>query len=137
MVTHPQTPKNRSLPKAFLHTKISRTQATSEKIQKHSEVQELCRNQASKPSRTSKTLTSKSKNIRSRIIQTICLDLKVCWNQVQKPLETSTNHKSAKLYGFKPSKHRKTYTTNLRRQRTHEEHKEQRISNKLIAKDSL
>ena len=79
----------------------SREQAASEKIQKHSEVQKLYRNQALKSSRTS---TSKSKNIRSRIIQTICLDPKVCWNQAQKPLETLTNHKSRKLYGFKPLK---------------------------------
>ena len=74
------------------------------------------------------------KNIQREII---FLNLKVHWNQAQKPLEISTNHKLTKLYEFKPSKHRKTYTTNLRRQRTHEEHEEQRISNKLIAKDSL
>ena len=52
----------------------------------------------------------------------------------------STNHKSVKLYGFKLLKPRKTSTTNLRRRRTHEEHEEceeQRISNKLIARDSL
>ena len=56
----PQTLVNRSLPKAFLKTKTFRVQATSKKIQKHSEVQNLCRNQVSKPSRTS---TSKLKNI--------------------------------------------------------------------------
>ena len=51
-----------------------------------------------------------------------------------------TNHKSMKLYGFKPLKPRRTSTINLRRWRTHEEHEEreeQRISNKLIARDSL
>ena len=45
-----------------------------------------------------------------------------------------------KLYGFKPLKPRRTFTTNLRRRRTHEEHEEreeQRISNKLTARDSL
>ena len=45
-----------------------------------------------------------------------------------------------KLYGFKPLKHRRASTTNLQRRRTQEEHEEpeeQRISNKLIAKDSL
>ena len=99
-----------------------------------SEVQKLCKNQASKPSRTS---TSKLKNTRSRIIQTICLDPKVCWNQAQKPPETSTNHKSVKLYGFKPPKPQRTSTTNLWRRRTHEEHEKQRISKKLIARDSL
>ena len=113
-LTHPQTPINRSLPKAFKERpKPSRAQVASEKIQKHSEVQKLYRNQASKPSRTSRTSTSKSKNIRSRIIQTICLDPKVCWNQTQKPPKTLTNHKSTKLYGFKPLKHRRTSTTNL------------------------
>ena len=45
-----------------------------------------------------------------------------------------------KLYGFKPLKHQRTSTTNLQKRRTHEEHEEceeQRISNKLIARDSL
>ena len=38
-LTHPQTPINRSLPKAFKERpRTSRAQATSEKIQKHSEV---------------------------------------------------------------------------------------------------
>ena len=55
---------------------------------------------------------SNTKNIRSRIIQTTCLDLKVHWNQARKPRESSTNHKSVKLYGFKPLKHRRTSTSN-------------------------
>ena len=101
-LTHPQTPINRSLHKAFLDANTSKAQAASEKIQKHSEVPKLCKNQASKPSRTS---TSKPKNIQRKTIQTINLDLEVCWNQAQKPLETSTNHKSTKLYGSKPLKH--------------------------------
>ena len=45
-----------------------------------------------------------------------------------------------KLYGFKPLKHRRASTTNLQRRRTQEEHEEpeeQRIYNKLIARDSL
>ena len=121
----------RSLPKAFLDTNTSKAQAASKKIQKHSKVPKLYRNQASKPSRTS---TSKLKNIQRKTIQTINLDLEVCWNQVQKPLETSTNHKSTKLYRSKPLKHRRTSTTNLQRRRMHQE---QRISNKLIARDSL
>ena len=118
--THPHTPINRSLPKEFLHTKTSRVQAASKKIQKHSEVQKLCSNPTSKPLRTS---TLKSKNIWSRIIQTTFLDLKVCWNRAQKPPETSRNCKSVKLYGFKPQKPRKTSTTkpskmkNMRRTR--------------------
>ena len=179
-LTHPQTPINRSLPKTFKvfkeRPRTSRAQATSEKIQKHSEVQKLYENQASKPSRTS---TSKSKNTRSVNIQTICLDPKVYGNQTQKSknpqqttnwwsstdsnlqspeelppqtfkyeehskqnhlnylprsqssLESSskasrnlTNHKSMKLYGFEPLKHRRTSTTNLQRRRTHQEHEE-------------
>ena len=107
-LTHPQTLINRSLSKKFLHTKTSRAEAASKKIQKHLEVQKLCRNQSSKPSRTS---TLKSKNIRSRNIQTTFLDLKVCWNRAQKPPKTSRNRKSMKLYGFKPQKPRRTSTT--------------------------
>ena len=128
-LTRPQTPINRSLPKRFRRTKIQKDQ--------DSEVKKLCKNQVSKPSRSS---TPKPENIRNRIIQTICLDLKVHWNQVQKPPETSTNHILVKLNRSKPPKPRRTSTTNLRRrrtQRTHEEREEQRISNKLIARDSL
>ena len=51
-------------------------------------------------------------------MQIIFLDLKVYWNQAQKPPEISTNHKSAKLYGFKPPKPWGTSTTNLQRRRT-------------------
>ena len=93
-LTHSQTPINRSLPKAFLHTKTSRALATSKKIQKHSKVQKLYKNQASKSSRTS---TSKSKNIRSKTIQTTCLELKVCWNQAQslQKLQQTTNQWSS------------------------------------------
>ena len=68
------------------------------------------------------------KNIWRGIIQIIFLDLKVHWNQAQKPLEISTNHKLAKLYGFKPLKHRRTSTTNPQKGRTHKEREEQRIS---------
>ena len=46
-----------------------------------SEVKKLCKNQVLKPLRTS---TPKSKNIRSRIIQNICLDPKVYGNQAQR-----------------------------------------------------
>ena len=47
------------------------------------EVKKLCEDQASKPSRTSRTSTPKSENIRSRIIQIICLDPKICGNQAK------------------------------------------------------
>ena len=138
LLTHPQTPINKSLPKTFQgEAREGLKLKKGWKRTKDSEVQKLCKNQTSKPSRIS---TSKSKNTRSRIIQIIYLDPKVCWNQAQKLPETSTNHKSVKLYEFKPLKPRRTSTTNLRRRRTykeHEEREEQRISNKLIAKDSL
>ena len=75
-LTHPQTPINRSLPKTFRRTKIQKDQ--------DSEVKKLCWNQALKPPGTSRTSTPKSENIRSRIIQTICLDPKVCRNQAQR-----------------------------------------------------
>ena len=88
-----------------------------------------------------------TKNIRSKIIQTTCLDLKVHWNQAQKSPKTSTNHQSTKLYRFKPLKHRRTSTTNPQKGRTHEESKEheehtrnvrnKEFLNKLIARDSL
>ena len=107
------------------------------------QIGEALRIQASKAPKNFNHKSLNTKNIRNRIIQTTCLDLKVHWNQAQKPPETSTNHKSVKLYGSKPLKHRRTSTTNLQRRRTHQEHEEhkeheeQRISNKLIAKDSL
>ena len=119
----PQTSINRSLPKAF-------------EEKKDSEVQKLCKNQASKPSRTS---TLKSKNTQSRIIQTIFLDPKVYRNQAQRS-EKHQQTTNRWLYGSKPLKPRRTSTINFRRRRTHEEHEEceeQRISNKLTTKDSL
>ena len=67
-LTHPQTPINRSLPKTF-------------RGDQDLEVKKLCKNQASKPSRTS---TSKSKNTQSVNIQTIYLDPKVYGNQAQR-----------------------------------------------------
>ena len=88
LLTHSQTPINRSLPKAFQQTKPSRAQAALEKIQKHSEVQKFYRNQASKHSRILRTSTSNSKNIWSRIIQTIRLDPKfagIKLKSLQKP----------------------------------------------------
>ena len=104
------------------------------------QISEALRIQSSKAPKNFHHKPSNTKNIRSKIIQPTCLNLKVHRNQAQKPPETSTNHKSVKLNGFKPLKPRRNSTTNLRRQRTHEEHEEreeQRISNKLIARDSL
>ena len=104
-LTHPQTPINRSIPKAFREDK------------EDLEVQKLCKNQASKLSRTS---ILKLKNIQSKIIQIIFLDLKGHWNQAQKPPKTSTNYKLVKLCGFKPPKPRRTSITNLQIRRTFE-----------------
>ena len=118
LLTHPQTPINKSLPKTFQgEAREGLKLKKGWKGTKDSEVQKLCKNQTLKPSRTS---TSKSKNTRSRIIQIICLDPKVCWNQAQKPLEISINHKLVKLYGFKPPKPRRTSATNLQIRRTFE-----------------
>ena len=111
------------------------------------QIGETLRIQASKTSKNFRHEPSNRKNIRSRIIQTTRLDLKVHWNQAQKPPETSTDHKSVKFYGFKSLKPRRTSTTNLQRRRTHEEQKEheehtknvknKEFLNKLIARDSL
>ena len=64
-----------------------------------------------------------------------------------KASRNATNHKSVKLYGFKPLKHRRTSTTNPQKGRMHEERKEheehtknvknKEFLNKLIARDSL
>ncbi|KAL4651615.1 hypothetical protein ACB092_01G173300 [Castanea dentata] len=89
-----------------------------------SEIQKLCRNQTPKPPGISRTSISNTDNIRSKVIQTTCLNLKVHWNQAQKSLGTSTHLKSMKLYGIKPLKHRRTSTTNLKTRKTHEEHEE-------------
>ena len=132
--------RNRIIQTICLDPKVCGNQAQrSENINK-SQINEALRIQASKAPKNYHHKSSNTKNIRSRIIQTTSLDLKGHWNQGQKPPETSNNHKSVKLNGFKPLKPRRTSTTNLRRRRTHEEHKEreeQRISNKLIARDSL
>ena len=45
-----------------------------------------------------------------------------------------TNHKSVKLYGFKPLKHRRTSTTNPQKGRTHKEHKEHEEHTKNVKK---
>ena len=88
------------------------------------QIGEALRIQASKATKNFRHEPSNTKNIRSKIIQTTCLDLKVHWNQAQKPLETSKNHKSMKLYGFKPLKHQRTSTINPYKGRTHEEREE-------------
>ena len=52
------------------------------------QIGEALRIQASKASKNFHHKPSNTKNIQSRIIQTTCLDLKVHWNQAQKPPET-------------------------------------------------
>ena len=139
------TPKSENIRSRIIQTiclnpKVCENQAQrSENIIK-SQISEALRIQASKAPKNFCHKPSNTKNIRRGIIQIIFLELKVHWNQAQKPPETLRNHKSVKLNGFKPLKHRRTSTTNFRRRRTHEEHEEreeQRISNKLIARDSL
>ena len=97
-----------------------------------SQIDETLRIQAYKAPKNFRHEPSNTKNIRSRIIQTTCLDLKVHWNLAQKPPETSTNHKSVKLEGFKPLKPRRTSTINLQRRRTHQEHKEHAKNTKNV-----
>ena len=108
--THPQTPINRSLPKAFKR----RTEDL--------EVQKLYKNQASKPWRTS---TPKLKNTRSRIIQTMCLDSKVYGNQAQSSEKNINKPQIGEALRIQASKvlknfhHKPSKTKNTRRtQRT-------------------
>jgi len=55
------------------------------------------------------------KNIRNKIFQVILLNLKIHWNQAQKPPQTPRDYKLVELYGSKPQNPQKTFTTNLRR----------------------
>ena len=139
------TPKSENIRSRIIQTicldpKICGNQAQrSENINK-SQISEALRIQDSKTPKNFHHKPSNTKNIRRGIIQIIFLDLKVHWNQTQKPPETSNNHKSVKFHGFKPLKPRRTSTTNPQIRRTHEEHEkreEQGISNKLITRDSL
>ena len=117
------TPKSENIRSRIIQTicldpKVYGNQAQrSENINK-SQISETLWIQASKAPKNFHHKPSNTKNIRRRIIQIIFLDLKVHWNQAQKSPETSRNHKSAKLYGFKPPKPRRTFTTNLQIQRT-------------------
>ena len=123
LLTHLQTPINRSLPKTFRRTKIQeKDQDTKIQQDQDSEVKKLCWNQALKPPATSRTTTPKSKNIRSRIIQTMCLDPKVYVNQAQssekninKPQIGETLRiqasKAQKNFHRKPSKTKNTRRT--------------------------
>ena len=117
-LTYHQTPINRSLPKAFEDTKLSRAQAAPKK---HSEVLKLCWNQALKPPRTSRTSTFEYDEHSK-------LNHPNHPPRSQRSLESSSkasrnliNYKSVKLYGFKPPKPRRTFTTNLQIRRTFEE----------------
>ena len=119
------TPKSENIRSIIIQTicpdpKVCGNQAQrSENIIK-SQISEALRIQAPKAPKNFRHKPSNTKNIRSRIIQTTCLDLKGHWNQAQKPPETSNNHKSVKLHGFKPRKPQRTSTTNLQIQRTFE-----------------
>ena len=105
--------RSRIIQTICLDPKVYGNQAQrSENINK-SQINEALRIQASKASKNFHHKPSNTKNIRSRIIQTTCLNLKGHWNQAQKPPETSNNHKSVKLHKFKPLKPRRTSTTKL------------------------
>ena len=120
------TPKSKNIRSRIIQTicldpKVCRNQAQrSENIIK-SQISEALRIQASKAPKNFRHKPSNTKNIRREIIQIIFLNLKVHWNQVQKPPEISRNHKSVKLHRFKPLKYRRTSITNLQIRRTFEE----------------
>ncbi|KAL4602350.1 hypothetical protein ACB092_10G046900 [Castanea dentata] len=103
---------------------LSRSQRSLESSSKASrnlnkpQIGEALQVQASKAPKNFHHKPSNTKNNRRGIIQIIFLNLKIHWNQVQKPLGTLTHHKSTKLYGIKPLKHRRTSTTNLQTRRT-------------------
>ncbi|KAL4602077.1 hypothetical protein ACB092_10G026300 [Castanea dentata] len=103
---------------------LSRSQRSLESSSKASrnlnkpQIGKALRIQASKASKNFHHKPSNTKNNRRGIIQIIFLNLKVHWNQAQKPPGTSTHHKSTKLYGIKPLKHQRTSTTNLQTRRT-------------------
>ena len=147
LLTQPQSPINRSIPKAFQHTKTSleRSWKTSRYLE-HKQYQrrfkstEALVESSPEASRKFKNLNFEYEEHSKRNHPNHLSRSQRSLESPQKPPETSTNHKSVKLYGFKPLKHRRTSTTNLQRRRTHKEHKkreEQRISNKLKARYSL
>ena len=110
--------RSRIIQTIFLDPKVCGNQAQRSKNIIKSQISEALRIQASKAPKNFHHKSTNTKNIRSRIIQTTCLDLKGHWNQAQKPPETLNNHKSVKLHGFKPLKPQRTSTTNLWRRRT-------------------
>ena len=106
----PQTFKYEEHSKRNHPNHIPRSQSLLESSSKTSrnlnkpQISETQQIQASKAPKNFHHEPSNTKNIRRGIIQIIFRDLKVYWNQAQKTLETSINHKSVKLYGFKPLK---------------------------------
>ena len=107
-LTHPQTPINRSLPQTF-------------RGDQDLEVQKLCKNQASKLSRTSTPeIEEHSKQNHPNYLPRSQGSLELS----SKASRNLTKHKSVKLYGFNPLKHRRTSTTNLQRRRMHQEREE-------------
>ena len=100
---------------------------------------ELARKPLETPRNHKLVKLNRSKPLKSRRTSTTNLQIRrtfeeessKSYSQISKSLESSskasrnlTNHKSVKLYEFKPLKPRRTSTTNLRRRRTHEEHEE-------------
>ena len=90
-----------------------------------SQISEAQRIQASKAPKNFHHKSSNTKNIRSRIIKTTCLDLKVHWNQAQKPPENINKSQISEAPWIQASKasenfhHKSSKTKNTRRtQRT-------------------
>ncbi|KAL4598057.1 hypothetical protein ACB092_11G031300 [Castanea dentata] len=87
---------------------LSRSQKSLESSSKASrnlnkpQIGEALRIQASKAPKNFHHKPLNTKNNRRGIIQIIFLNLKVHWNQAQKPPGTSIHLKSMKLYGIKP-----------------------------------
>ena len=132
-LTHPQTPINRSLPKAFKGRSWRHQDILGEETKTPGRDLEF---------RSPKALLElgleASKNFKNFNFDYEEHSKRNHPNHIprsQSSLESSskasrnlTNHKSVKLYRFKPLKPRRTSTTNLRRWRTYEEREEQRIS---------
>jgi len=84
--------------------------------QTHPEVLKLCQNQALKLPKNFNLQIRRT--FKAKIFQIIFLDLKVHYNQAQKPLESPRDYKLVKLYRFKPLKSWRTFDTNPWVQRT-------------------
>ena len=62
------------------------------------------------------------KNIRSKTIQTTFLDLKICWNQAQKPPEKFKKLQISEALQIQASKASKNFYHKIFEDKEHEEH---------------